>query len=107
MFPKLARMTDSVWCLITMNQLIIPKDVDGGGARMAQTVMPKVGGDGEVGLWCWWGGREGVEVASTIAARVWSGYPSQKNQGVKFYGTVIIPSELMNRKQVAHKGWNN
>jgi len=48
MFPKLARMTDSVWCLITMNQLIIPKDVDGGGARMAQTVMPKVGGDGEV-----------------------------------------------------------
>ena len=48
MFPKLARMTDSVWYLITMNQLIIPKDVDGGGARMAQTVMPKVGGDGEV-----------------------------------------------------------
>ena len=48
MFPKLARMTGSVWCLIIMNQLIIPKDVDGGGARMAQTVMPKVGGDGEV-----------------------------------------------------------
>jgi len=48
MFLKLARMTDSVWYLITMNQLIIPKDVDGGGARMAQTVMPKVGGDGEV-----------------------------------------------------------
>ena len=50
MFPKLARMTDSVWCLITMDKLIIPKDVDGGGARMAQTVMPKVGGGGEVGL---------------------------------------------------------
>ena len=48
MFPKLARMTGSVWCPIIMNQLIIPKDVDGGGARMAQTVMPKVGGDGEV-----------------------------------------------------------
>ena len=52
MFPKLARMTDSVWCLITMNKMIIPKDVDGGGARMAEMVMPEVGGDGEVGLRC-------------------------------------------------------
>ena len=40
MFPKLARMTYSVWCLITMNKIIIPKDVDGGGAGMTETVMP-------------------------------------------------------------------
>jgi len=40
MFPKLARMTDSVWCLITMNKIIIPKYVDGGGAGMTETVMP-------------------------------------------------------------------
>ena len=40
MFPKLARMTDSVWCLITMNKIIIPKDVDGRGAGMTEMVMP-------------------------------------------------------------------
>ena len=48
MLPKLTRMANRVCCHITMDKLIIPKDVDGGGARMAQTVMPKVGGDGEV-----------------------------------------------------------
>ena len=110
MFPKLARMTDSVWCHITMNKMIIPKDVDGGGAGMTKTVMPEVGGDGEVGLRCWWGGGEGVEVASTIAAKHHASGRDilhRKTQGIKFYGTIIIPSELTNRKKVAHKGWNN
>ena len=100
MFLKLARMTDSVWYLITMNQLIIPKDVDGGGARMAQTVMPKVGGDGEVGLWCWWGGGEGVEVASTIAAKHHAAGQDilhRKTQCIKFNGIIVIPSKLANR----------
>ena len=40
MFPKLARMANRVCCLITMGKLIIPKDVDGGGAGMTKTVMP-------------------------------------------------------------------
>ena len=59
MLPKLTRMANRVSCLITMDKLIIPKDVDGRGARMTQTVMPEVGGDGEVSLWCWWGGDGG------------------------------------------------
>ena len=97
MFPKLARMTDSVWCLITMNKMIIPKDVDGGGAGMTETVMPEVGGDGEVGLRCWWGGGEGVEVTSTIAAKhhaIGQDILHRKTQSVKFNGTVVIPRKL-------------
>ena len=99
MFPKLARMTDSVWCLITMNKINIPKDVDGGGAGMTETVMPEVGGDGEMGLWCWWGSGEGVEVASTIAAKhhaIGQHILHRKTQSVKFNGTVVIPSKLAN-----------
>ena len=99
MFPKLARMTDSVWCLITMDKLIIPKDVDGRGSWMTQTVMPEVGGDGEMGLWCWWGSGEGVEVASTIAAKhhvAGRDILHRKTQCIKFNGTVVIPRKLAN-----------
>ena len=110
MFPKLAQMTDSVWCLITMDKLIIPKDVDGRGSWMTQTVMSEVGGDGEMGLWCWWGSGEGVEVASTIAAKHHAAGRDilhRKTQCIKFNGTVVIPSKLANGKEIAHKGWNN
>ena len=99
MLTMLARMTDSVWCLITMNKIIIPKDVDGGGAGMTETVMPEVGGDGEVGLRCWWSGGKGVEVASTIVAKhhaIGQDILHRKTQSVKFNGTVVIPSKLAN-----------
>ena len=99
MLPKLTRMANRVCCLITMDKLIIPKDVDGGGAGMTKTVMPEVGGDGEVGLRCWWGGGEGVEVTSTIAAKhhaIGQDILHRKTQSVKFNGTVVIPSKLAN-----------
>jgi hypothetical protein len=91
-------------------QIIIPKDVDGRGSRMAEAVMPEVGGDGEVGVGCWRGGRHGVEIASTIAAKHHATglhILHRKAQSVKFDRAIVIPSELTNRKQVTHKGWNN
>ena len=63
-----------------------------------------------MGLRCWWGGREGVEVASTIAAKrhaFGQKILHRKTQSVKFNGTVVIPSKLANRKKVANEGWDN
>ena len=100
MLPKLTRMANRVSCLITMDKLIIPKDVDGRGSWMTQTVMSEVGGDGEMGLWCWWGGGEGVEVASTIAAKhheAGQDILHRKTQCIKFNGIIVIPSKLANR----------
>ena len=36
---------------------------------MTKTVMPEVGGDGDAGVWSGRRSREGVKVASTIAAK--------------------------------------
>jgi hypothetical protein len=53
---------------------------------------------------CWRGG-EGVEIATTIAAKIH--VPrllvfDRKTTSVKFNGTIIVTGELTNRKEVAH-----
>jgi len=63
-----------------------------------------------MGLWCWWGGRQGVEVASTIAMKrhaFGQKILHRKTQSVKFNGTIIFPSKPVNGKKVANKGWDN
>jgi hypothetical protein len=81
------------------------KDVDGGGAGMTKTVMPEVGGDGDVGVRSGRCSRDGVKVASTIAAKHHA--PGQdildrKTKSVKFDRTIVVPSELANREQLVH-----
>ena len=57
-----------------------------------------------------WLGREGVEVATTIAAK--SHAPrllvlDRKTKSVKFNRTIIVTCELTNGKKIAHEGRRN
>ena len=65
---------------------------------MTKTVMPEVGGDGDAGVWSGRRGREGVKVASTIAAKHHASgrdILDRKMKSVKFYRAVVVPSKLM------------
>ena len=76
------------------------KNVNGGRAGMTKTVMPEVGGDGNVGMWGGRCSREGVKITSTIAAKHHvSGRDilDRKTKSVKFYRAVVVPSKLTDR----------
>jgi len=85
---------------ITGDGRITTKNVNGGGARMTKTVMPEVGGDGDVGMWSGRRSREGVKVASTIAAKHHASGQDildRKTKSVKFYRAVVVPSKLTDK----------
>ena len=66
---------------------------------MTKTVMPEVGGDGNVGVWSGRCSREGVKVTSTIAAKYHASgrdILDRKTKSIKFDRTVVISSELTN-----------
>jgi hypothetical protein len=76
---------------------------------VAEAVMPegRRGGEAAGGRWC---GGEGVEVATTIAAK--NHAPrlrilDRKTTRVKFNGTSIVTGELTNREKVAYKSRGN
>ena len=63
---------------------------------MTKTMMPEVGGDGEVGLWR---GRDGVEAVGAIGAKNHaSGLQvlNRKTKRVKFDSAMVVTSELAN-----------
>ena len=104
MFAKLTRMTELVLYFITADGRIATKNVDGGRAGMSKAVMPEIGGDGDVGVWSGRRSREGVKIASAIAAKHHaSGLDilDRKTKSVKFYRAVVVPSELTDRQQIA------
>ena len=81
------------------------KNIEAGGARMTKTVMPEVGGDGEVGVRSGRCSGDGLKIASTIAAKHHASGQDildRKTKSVKFNRTVVVPNELTNRDQVVH-----
>ena len=100
MFAKLTRMTQLVLYFITADGRITTKNVNGGGAGMTKTVILEVGGDGNAGMWSGRHSREGVKVASTIAAKHHASgrdILDRKIKTVKFYRAVVVPSKLTGR----------
>ena len=76
------------------------KNIEAGGARMTKTVMPEVGGGGNVGVWSGRCSREGVKITSTIAAKHHASgrdILDRKTKSVKFYRAVVVPSKLTDR----------
>jgi hypothetical protein len=72
---------------------------------MAETVMPRVGGDGEEGVLRGAGGGrwDGVEVVVAIATKHHASHLDildRKTKSVKLYRTVMVASELTDRKQI-------
>jgi hypothetical protein len=99
MFAKLTRMTKIMLYFITTDGRTMTKNVNGGGAGMTKTMMPKVGGDGEAGVWSRRCSGDGVKVTNTIAAKHHATSQDifdRKTKSVKFDRTVVVPSELMN-----------
>jgi hypothetical protein len=74
------------------------KNVEASRAGMTKTVMPEVGGDGEVGVWRGGCSGDGVKVANTIAAKHHASgrdILDRKTKSIKFDRT-IVSSELTN-----------
>jgi hypothetical protein len=75
------------------------KNVEAGGARMTNTVMPEVDGDGEADVWRGGCSGDGVKVGSTIAVKHHASgrdILNRKTKSVKFDRIVVVPSELTN-----------
>ena len=104
MLAKVTGMTQRPRALIRRYDRLVLECSEGGRTGVTEAVMPQGRRSGKVAT-VGWGRRNGVEFPATIAAKNHAPRPlvlNRKTQSVKLDRTIIVTSELANRKQIAH-----